>query len=101
MAQDAYNGTPAVTIYLVVATIVVIFLLLRNEKFLKKFNAIDYAYMGVGGALVAVMSEVVGQAIYIPSPIYPWVNLSLYFRVLTAFIVLRKFGAGMITMGGL
>ena len=97
-----YNGTPFVIGYLVVAVIVVIIILLKNKNFLKKFNAIDYAYMGVGGALVAVMDHVVGDAIFIPSPFYPWINPPVYFRVLVAFIVIalvRKFGAGMITMG--
>lgn len=97
-----FNSTPIVVGYVVVAIVVMTFLLLRNKGLLKKFTAIDYAYMGIGGALVAVLDHIVGRAIFIPSPFYPWINPPVYFRAISAFITIglvRKFGAGMITMG--
>ena len=46
-----YNGELFVIAYLVAATIVVAVIMLKNKDFLRKFTAIDYAYMGVGGGI--------------------------------------------------
>jgi len=91
---------PFVIPYLIVTSIILVLILLKNRNLLKKFTAIDYAYMGVGGTLVAVMQHVIGIAIPVPFP--QWILLPSYLEVLTAFTAIslvRKFGAGMITMG--
>ncbi|QPG51344.1 hypothetical protein HFC64_16410 [Saccharolobus solfataricus] len=96
-----YTPTYFVIIYSI-AAIIIALVLIYKTKALKKFTTLDYVYMGVGGALVAVLDHIIGDAIFIPSPFYPWINLPVFFRVLTAFIVIsliRKFGGGMITMG--
>ncbi|QGA54307.1 hypothetical protein GFS03_06835 [Sulfolobus sp. E5-1-F] len=43
-------------------------ILIYKTKALKKFNTLDYVYMGIGGAIVAILDHIVGDSIFIPSP---------------------------------
>ncbi len=66
-----------------------------------KFTTIDLVYVGIGGALTAVADHVVGDAIFLPEPIYPLVNPPVWFRILVFFItvgLVRKVGAGVFGM---
>lgn len=90
---------PVIIAYFIFA-VVVAFIILRKSK--PKFNAIDFAIIGVGGALVAVADHIIGDAIFLPSGIYPIVNPPVWFRIFVFFItigIIRKVGSGMITMG--
>ncbi|AWR96171.1 hypothetical protein DFR86_00485 [Acidianus sulfidivorans JP7] len=87
--------------YSIVAVILAVVLVYKT-KALKKFSTLDYVYVGIGGAAVAVLEHIIGDAIFVPAPFYPWINPPIIFRVLSAFVVVgivRKFGAGMLTMG--
>ncbi len=73
-----------------------------KTKGLKKFTTLDYVYIGIGGALTAAADHLIGDAIFLPSGIYPWINPPVFFRIIVAFVIVgivRKFGAGMMTMG--
>ncbi|EWG07632.1 MAG: hypothetical protein ASUL_03959 [Candidatus Aramenus sulfurataquae] len=66
-----------------------------------KFTTLDLVYVAIGGAMTAVADHVVGDAIFLPSPIYPLVNPPVWFRIIVFFItvgLVRKVGAGMFGM---
>ena len=89
---------PIILGYFVIVTIIIIILLLKAKP---KFNAIDLAIIGVGGALVAIFDHIIGDAIFLPSGIYPIINPPVWFRIFVFFItvgVVRKVGSGMTTM---
>ena len=89
---------PIILGYFVIVTIIIIILLLKAKP---KFNAIDLAIIGVGGALVAIFDHSIGDAIFLPSGIYPIINPPVWFRIFVFFItvgVVRKVGSGMTTM---
>ncbi|MEM0264246.1 MAG: hypothetical protein QXQ01_07860 [Saccharolobus sp.] len=89
---------PIILGYFVIVTIIIIILLLKAKP---KFNAIDLAIIGVGGALVAIFDHIIGDAIFLPSGIYPIINPPVWFRIFVFFItvgVVRKVGSGITTM---
>lgn len=89
---------PLFVIYFVVAAVLAFFVMRKGKT---KLNAIDWAIIGVGGALIAIADHVVGDAIFLPSGIYPIVNPPVWFRIFVFFIVaavVRKVGVGMASM---
>ncbi|BFH73904.1 hypothetical protein SJAV_18480 [Sulfurisphaera javensis] len=89
---------PIVLAYFIIAVVVAVFLFKKAKP---KFNAIDLAIIGVGGALVAVADHIIGDAIFLPSGIYPIINPPVWFRIFVFFItvgVVRKVGSGMMSM---
>lgn len=94
--QPGITPLPLVLGYFVFAAIVAVFILRKS-----KFTSTDLVLAGVGGALVAVADHIIGDAIFLPSPIYPIINPPVWFRILVFFIVIgviRKVGAGMLSM---
>ncbi|NON61214.1 hypothetical protein, partial [Acidianus sp. RZ1] len=87
-----------VVAYFIIAAIIAGYILFKKKD---KMNTLDYVFAGIGGSLVAVADHLVGDAIFLPSPLYPIINPPIWFRILTFFIVIgiiRKVGAGMLTM---
>ncbi|MQL55756.1 hypothetical protein [Acidianus ambivalens] len=94
--QPGITPLPLVLGYFVFAAIVAVFILRKS-----KFTSTDFALAGIGGALVSVADHIIGDAIFLPSPIYPIINPPVWFRILVFFIVIgviRKVGAGMLSM---
>ncbi|QKR00668.1 hypothetical protein GWK48_09970 [Metallosphaera tengchongensis] len=84
--------------YFIAAGVVAVILLVRKRD---KLTALDLVYSAIGGALVAVADHVVGDLIFLPSPIFPIVNPPVWFRILAFFLTIglvRKVGSGMFTM---
>ncbi len=96
--EPGITPLPIVIGYFVAATILAIFIIIKG----KKMKLMDFVVAGIGGAIVSVADHIVGDAIYLPSPIYPFINPPVWFRILVFLIVIgviRKVGAGMLTMG--
>lgn len=84
--------------YLAAAAAIAVFIIWRSRD---RMRLMDYAIIGVGGALISIADHVIGDAIYVPSPIYPFINPSLWFRFFVFIIVIgavRKVGSGMLSM---
>ncbi|TRM89591.1 hypothetical protein DMP16_10950, partial [Sulfolobus sp. B1] len=66
------------------------------------YDVMAFVYAAIGGAVVAVADHVIGDIIYLPSPIYPIVNPPVWLRIVAFFVtvgLIRKIGSGMFAMG--
>ncbi|ARM76794.1 hypothetical protein [Acidianus manzaensis] len=96
--EPGITPLPIIVAYFIIAVGIAFFIIKKSSK---KLNAIDLAIVGVGGALVAIADHIVGDAIFLPSGIYPIINPPVWFRIFVFFIVIgavRKVGSGMLTM---
>ncbi|MBB5255134.1 hypothetical protein [Sulfurisphaera ohwakuensis] len=97
--EPGITPLPIVVGYFIVVTIVAFFVIKRSKN---RMKLMDYVIAAIGGAIISFADHVIGDAIFLPSPIYPFINPPVWFRILVFFIVvgvIRKVGAGMLSMG--
>jgi len=89
---------PIVVGYFIIA-VVLAFLIIKKSK--DRMKLMDYVIAGIGGAITSFADHILGDAIYLPAPIYPLINPPIWFRILVFFLtigVIRKVGSGMLAM---
>ncbi|BFI74581.1 hypothetical protein [Sulfurisphaera ohwakuensis] len=97
--EPGITPLPVIVGYFVAAAIVAFFILKKSKN---RMKLMDYVIAAIGGAITSFADHVVGDAIILPYPIYPFINPPVWFRILVFFIVvgvIRKVGAGMLSMG--
>ena len=97
--EPGITPLPIVVGYFVVASVVAFFIVKRSKN---RMKLMDYVIAAIGGAITSFADHVIGDAIFLPAPIYPFINPPVWFRILVFLIVvgvIRKVGAGMLSMG--
>lgn len=69
--QPGITPLPIVIAYFIIASIIAIFIVKKGKN---KMKLMDFVVAGIGGVIVAFADHVIGDAIFLPSPIYPFVN---------------------------
>lgn len=96
--QPGITPLPIVITYFAAASVAA-FVMLKKSK--ARMKLMDYVVAAIGGAITSFADHVLGHAVYLPTPIYPFVNPPFWFRILVFFItvgLVRKVGAGMLSM---
>ncbi|GAB6944005.1 hypothetical protein JCM14467A_07870 [Vulcanisaeta sp. JCM 14467] len=97
--EPGITPLPIVVGYFIIAAIIAVIIIKKSKN---KMRLMDYVMAAIGGAIVSIADHVIGDMIYLPAPIYPFINPPVWFRILVFFIVvgvIRKVGAGMLSMG--
>ncbi len=104
-SYGAYTLKPGMTpwevvvAYFIIASIIAAIIIKKSNE---RMTTIDFVYAAIGGAVVAVADHIVGDLIYLPSPIYPIINPPVWLRIVAFFVtvgLIRKVGSGMFAMG--
>lgn len=89
---------PIVVAYFIIASSVGIVLLIKRKP---KYNAVDFAIIGVGGGLTAIINYIVGNAIFLPAELHFIFGKELFLGVFVFYSTVgavRKVGSGMATV---